>query len=61
MKEYIKLIAMNRLYVIVYFKDKNLTIRHRENGLPARLWNDGGKCYYKNGKMYNVEDKRKNS
>jgi hypothetical protein len=52
MKEYIKLGRARfgfRDIRIIYFKDSNHTILHRENDQPAVIWNDGTKWYYLNG------------
>jgi hypothetical protein len=53
MKEYIVLKSLSlNLSVLVYFKDKDYNIHHREGDKPARIWSDGGKDYFKNDTLY---------
>lgn len=37
--------------VTIYYKDKERTIKHRENG-PAKVYVSGNKEWYKNGKLH---------
>jgi hypothetical protein len=49
MKEYITLKVLTKgMNIVVYFKDSNRTIVHRENDKPARVWLDGAKGIFKN-------------
>lgn len=35
-----------------YYKDEGCTMRHRDNDLPAIVWNDGTQYWYQNGKCH---------
>jgi hypothetical protein len=61
MKEYLKFkyTRGNRfhtqIYVLIFYKDSNRIIVHREKDKPAAIWNDGELAYYKNGKYLKYE------
>ena len=44
-------IEINQLGNKFYYKDKEMKIRHREDG-PATEWNDGSKSWWLNGKRH---------
>ena len=52
MNEYIR---TNKRGDRFYFKDKAMTILHREDG-PAAEWYEGSKTWYKNGKRHRMDD-----
>jgi hypothetical protein len=58
MKEYITLKGLYRLpKVVVYYKDSERQIRHRENEKPAVIWSDGTISFYENDRFYIPKNK----
>ena len=43
-------------YGVIYFRDPEKTIYHRERGLPAREWSNGNKVYLENDKHHRLDD-----
>ena len=65
MKEYIKLTQSVDFVIwfscfVKYYKNKELTIQHRENGKPATIFPNGTKKYYNNGELTGFFDSRTN-
>lgn len=52
MKEYTKRFSDN----IAYYKDKYCTILHRDNDLPAIIYDDGTKVWCQNGRRHRDND-----
>ena len=48
-------IKINEFGSKIYYKDKKMTILHREDG-PAVEWSDGDKAWYLNGVKYTEEE-----
>ena len=44
-------IEINHFGTKYYYSDRNMTIRHREDG-PAVEWADGDTCWYRDGKLH---------
>ena len=38
-----------------YYRDPEMTVRHRERGLPAWEWSDGDKSYWENNQWHRLD------
>ena len=42
-------------YGTIYQRDRQMTVRHRERGLPACEWLDGDKTYWENDMRHRLD------